>query len=393
MSKEELLDNRGVLSSTKRKAISPGDENLKFSKRRITTNEDDSESSAEEEIAEEDGESIVGSEEDEDVDEDDGDYVEDGFVVKDDADEIHDEDEDFDFVRHNIRVHQKKKLQKLKKQKENIRLDQEDIDLIQHNIEDEGFGRDQHGNGNSSEIASIHSESGDRNFTGGEISPENRDPVSYRHEDGSDLDDFIEEDEAEDGEVSDPEHNNKNKNSVKNDAKSQRLATGRNSEANRNITGLNDDQIQEALGIFGPGYDDIDEEDEDELSTARDAAVVNKSESEKNQVQNFNSTSQLRLRYDVSQLVAEFYTECDEKIRSIDLPERLQEIMHGRSELNLDEREREADWISVQLKLFLVHNEGLTDEILYSLYDISLESLKDALYPSVLKILHFLQVS
>jgi hypothetical protein len=126
------------------------------------------------------------------------------------------------------------------------------------------------------------------------------------------------------------------------------------------------DQIQEAMDIFGEGFDDFDDEDEeadgeggDDLDENADgerqggaaAAAVDENGLTKKEQQRIQK---VRSRYERSQLVATFCTERDDVLRRVDRPERLQEVLVGRDAPSHEERLLEAKWqaVKVAAKIF-----------------------------------------
>ena len=140
------------------------------------------------------------------------------------------------------------------------------------------------------------------------------------------------------------------------------------------------EEIDEAFDIFGDDYGDYyggadrvgEEEDDDESYGESDdddlfsdkterrekrrAAALQKKKSARDQ----NSKEDVRAMFERSKLIEKFCTERDDELRNTDLPERLQDILPGRTPPDSAERREEAKWISAQLADKLIYeHEGL----------------------------------
>lgn len=262
---------------------------------------------------------------DEDSDEEDrNEYVEDGFVVRDEAPDSDDEGVEKD-------VAQKKSYDRLKRGTMQM-LDQEDLELIAENA-------------GAREPRVVD-----------EIVPERvKAPrkISFREEDGEvavegdeededDEDDFL----ADDGEDDEPAMGGAQRGEAGGDA--MRVRPPRREmriERGAAAYGPSRDQIEEARDIFGDDYEDYEEEDlydeDDELDPARQDDPT-------------RDMATLRSTYEHTELLESFCTDLDEAIRKLDYPERLIDVSKGkasvrRSPSKADERDQEVCWITNRL--------------------------------------------
>jgi transcription elongation factor SPT6 len=150
------------------------------------------------------------------------------------------------------------------------------------------------------------------------------------------------------------------------------------------------DQIQDAREIFGDGFDfddfddeedeDYDEDVEDEYD--EDGNLLTSTKRSQLSKEELILTG-LRKRFDRSQLVASFCTSRDDEIRSIDCPERYQEILQGRVLPNDEERIQESKWIA-DLLIKKIHEDD-SEQAHQQLQAVEL-------YESINMVLKFIQV-
>jgi hypothetical protein len=301
--------------------------------------------------AAESGDEDFGSDSDE---EDDSNYIEDGFLVR--EDELDDRTEDY------MSSHlPKKKLQKLTK-KHDIVLDEEDELLIQDSIirsaefkTAEGYSDDE---GDGEIVPTMVNEEFSEARNNGQSSKRKAYFQNGDEDDDSDMDDFIVPEEGGDY-ASDDEEMREVQRQQKSLHNTQRRAGKRD--------GPSYDQIQEAMDIFGAGYDDFDEDDEEENEDEVAENDDHGNEEEQHAIGTGDADNaatevtyklsardkkligKLRSRYERSQLVASFCTDKDEEIRRVDRPERFQDVMRGRGIPDDEERHNEAQWMAAKL--------------------------------------------
>lgn len=355
-------------------------------------------------------ESDEDSSNDEDEEEDDTNYVIDDFLVPDAEDDSDDDtsNQDDNESASDDEDDDEAKLQRLKKRKDDVQLDEEDELLIKEyeaNLVTEDIKKDV-----------LNKKDIDEDHIGDEILPTvaskdededsfERDALVFdaqtkaRHrsmylddDEDSDMGGFIVQDDDDDDE------NAADENNIDRDAQVSRrhVAVPRVRAGKRD--GPSYDQIQEAIDIFGAGYDDFDDDDNedgdnDELENTKEtASPLNKSTdgilllSKKDQ----KRVTKLRGRFERSQLVATFCTERDDDIRRIDKPERLQEVLKGREIPQEPERQQEARWMSTKLALKMIEDNIYIDNRL-SDYE-KQEKLAEELVEPILIILRFFQL-
>ena len=303
----------------------------------------------------------VNNSDDEDELSDEENYIDDGFVVMGDE-ELELSEEEGDNV-----VKTKKTWQKLKKKTDKVVLDEEDELLILDNqLRDTERKEDLNGKKEISDDVSV-----DEDVVVEESSRKRQD--LYAEEDEDDLEDFIAREDDEDDDDDD-------KMSKRRAIAAPKLPYRRNKE------GPTFDQVQEAIDIFGHGYDDqfSDEDEEVEvegeypppLPISEDNATDKiRSVKEKKVVQ------RLRSKFDRSQLVMGFCTDRDEIIRHIDQPERLITISklssttttitatNGKDAIAASDAdlEQEAEWLSHKLAEKIISDFSIEDQRLSSI--------------------------
>mmetsp|Transcript_22708 Transcript_22708/g.37888 ORF Transcript_22708/g.37888 Transcript_22708/m.37888 type:complete len:2014 (+) Transcript_22708:62-6103(+) len=400
----------------KRKIHSPDSEDRKSSskKSKVVGIDDEAEDSDSDGDSDDDGESDGGNAVGE---EDDTNYVADGFVVRDDDDDDSDDEEEDGNEDDAAAKKQRRKLERLKKQRGNVQLDEDDEMLIQENLEanqqkqrrdsegEEGTGgaADEE-NKEDREIAPLdptstrRSEGGAASGGGGlsALDDDDEDDAPlYRADDdeGSDMGGFIVDEDEEEGDLdgeggADPEAAAAARQAKRAAARAQQQQqlhaplhrrTGRRE-------GPTYDQIQEAMNIFGAGFDDFDDEDEegegyrgvgvedededeegglttekllemglsgdtallDGIDAGGGGAMIGLSKKDQKRVQ------RLRSRFEHSQLVSSFLMDRDDQLRRIDRPERMQELLGKRETPSQQERQQEAKWMAGKLAAKMV---------------------------------------
>lgn len=117
------------------------------------------------------------------------------------------------------------------------------------------------------------------------------------------------------------------------------------------------DQLQEAMDIFGAGYDDFSDEEEgagfggDADSVGEGGATGEAAEQRRIQ--------KLRARFERAHLVATFCTDRDEELRRVDRPERMQQMLVGRDTPSEGERQLEARWMASKLAARMIADRHL----------------------------------
>jgi len=276
--------------------------------------------------------------EDGDEDADDGaeepvvdDYVRDGFVV--------DEDEEGDTNNIKPTSKAKKDFTRLKKKKE-VRLEDEDLDLIAENTKDREKADV------SNEIVPERVRPSVSRATDGELFDEEDDydirpSVPGRVEepdddgyDSEDMNDFLVDDLGEGLDGDDGEG----------------ISRGPSSARNRGRKSIHDgpsrSQLDEAMDIFGDGFEDYMNEDggdEDRDEQHRDTG--DKDVSLKTKI------ASVRSQYERTALIESFCTEKDDFYRQTDRPERLLYTMVDRSAVSEEERRIEASWMSRRIDI------------------------------------------
>lgn len=411
------------VKSKKRKVQSPPDyasDNKKAaSSKRVRGIDDQAEESGEEDGENEEG-SDDGSEE-----EDDTNYVEDDFLVRDDANS--DEDEDSDdgekdgesgSEEEDAEVEKKKKLQRLKRRKDDVQLDEEDEQLIQEYEASQAHRAGKaapsaHDAKNAKEIAPIEgrkrSNTGesvedadaadvsepedevaqpvvDRNATNRDAARRQQQAYYEDDDEGSDMGGFIVDEDSEGGESGEDD-------ATKEERRARRRAAEETGAGHLQIphrrTGRREgpsyDQIQEAMDIFGAGFDDFESDEEEGRGFGEDAdsdadgedgrlttdkllkmdptkdgeyleamgGHVELSKKDQKRIQ------KLRSRYERSHIVATFCTEKDDVLRRVDKPERLQEVLVGRETPQEEERGLEARWMAAKLAAKMIADDHL----------------------------------
>lgn len=406
MEVEEVSDKEGQDNSP---VESPTAEKLKSKKRKVQSSPEEKKSSSWKRVrgiddqAEESGDDEDGGNEDGSDDgseeEDDTNYVEDDFLVRDDVNSDDDEHEDGGSD-NEVEVQKKKTLQRLKKRRDDVQLDEEDEQLIKEyeaslaNRAGKSAPADKDAK-SAKEIAPIvgrrRTMSGDSNDDvraerndGSEAEEEEKGPVDrsaanrgvrrpqayYEDDDeGSDMGGFIVDEDDEEGEgggAGGAEGGRPRRRSAE-DAGGAGYAQVPHRRTGRR-EGPSYDQVQEAMDIFGAGFDDFDESEGEEgrgfgeegVDSDGDAAGdfagkdgdnlegqggnrADLSKKDQKRIQ------KLRSRYERSHIVATFCTEHDDVLRRVDKPERLQEVLVGRDTPQEEERLLEARWMASKL--------------------------------------------
>lgn len=404
--------------SKKRKVQSPPDyasDKKAASSKRVRGIDDQAEESGEEDGENEEG-SDDGSEE-----EDDTNYVEDDFLVRDDANSDDDDDDEKDEdsgSEEDAEVEKKKKLQRLKKRKDDVQLDEEDEQLIREyqasqarradksaptdretqNIKEiaplEGRKRSNTGESNEDADGADGSEPDeevqpvDRNAANRDAARRQQQQAYYEDDDeGSDMGGFIVDEDSEGGESGEDGAAKEERRARRRDA--EEAGGAGHTQIPHRRTGRREgpsyDQIQEAMDIFGAGFDDFESEEEEGRGFGEDADSDGDAEdgrlttdkllkmdpskdgeyleamgghvelSKKDQ----KRIQKLRSRYERSHIVATFCTEKDDVLRRVDKPERLQEVLVGRETPQEEERVLEARWMAAKLAAKMIADDHL----------------------------------
>jgi hypothetical protein len=357
--------------------------------------------------AQESSDDEEGGSSDEDSEEGDGtQYVEDDFLVRDDAnsDEGSGEEESGSESGDDEKL-QDKSLQRLKKRRHDVQLDEDDELLIREN-EAARAGRagvaenksSKELNRSASDDREIAPEVRKRSATAGsdesgdeegaaiagragapQQAPKHAAPRGYydSDEEGSDMGGFI-VDEDEEGEGAEG--------AEREPRRRPRAASADGPQVHSRRTGRREgptyDQLQEAMDIFGAGFDDFS--DEDELAAGRDSdseggedgrvttdklrrmdldrdgeALERMGDRIELNKKDQRRIQKLRSRYERAHLVATFCTEHDDVLRRVDRPERLQQVLVGRDTPDDSERLLEARWMAAKLASRMIADKHL----------------------------------
>jgi transcriptional accessory protein Tex/SPT6 len=281
----------------------------------------------------------------------------------DDSDEEEDDEEeayesDFVVAEDDDGKKQKEKRQKvertrLKKNTNKVTLDEEDLAIMQENMADE-----------SRPITSATA-AGDDEGENSEIEPETNADGAYKiNEMGeNEMQGFIVD--GEDDADSDAE--NMGRGVVTPRVQPMRQAA----VAQRNVGGPSFQEIQESMDIFGVEnlddldldiYDDDDDDDDNDTANVGGNVLAQQRETSK--------MSSLRSNIERQVLVDNFYTDKDEELRNIDIPERYSNLLNITRELpNSEERKAEALWMVHKLVTKLLsttYTHKLSDEYKYT---------------------------
>jgi transcription elongation factor SPT6 len=324
----------------------------------------------------------------------------DGFV-KDDDSVGSNEDTSSDSEEESPRV----QLKKLRKMKDTIKLDEEDELLLQEQaLNDIQAQNDNKFKGNSQKIKRSALDSDDEDNE--EISPSvNKRGIYHDEDEGSDLEGFLadegDDEDLQDGggssykAAADAANSSRAKPAVK--FSSQAAPSG----SGRRKGGPTYDQIQEAVSIFGEGYDDFDDEDDELFKGGDDDAGAAVRAAAKDAAIETKALGKIRSKFDHSQIVALFGTARDDELRATDIPERLQECgwMQLRDEPDLEERVAEAQWIAGKVAeemlsspLFAQQQQPGTSKTVAALQGMTPQRLQESLVSTVEFTLKCIQV-
>ena len=238
----------------------------------------------------------------------------DGFVVNSDNSDESDPESDPDADSDDDDRARKPALKNLKRKKEGTKVDLDELDLIRENLED--AGRDDQVN--------EESDAGDD-----EIAPEvvHEGTVGkvgeYPSEDENsedEMDGFIVDDER-DGEAIETEEERAERRA----RQLEERAARKKMEGTR-AGGPTRQQLEDAMEIFGDGYDEFDfNDEEEEEEDGEDSFGGAGSAAEKKKL------NKIRSAFEHSDLVESFCTAEDDLVRSTDVPERLQAWIKGRA--------------------------------------------------------------
>ena len=286
------------------------------------------------------------------------DYVRDGFVVDEDEDESNDDEQ--------INLKSTKKDFKRLTKKREFRLEEEDLDLIAENtvltrqdseIVPERVDR-----------SKISSYPGSVMFDDDEEEravPRIQEAEEEDDYDSDDMDDFLEDDIGDDrrddmdGDEEIPE-------------RSSRKTSRKKSMFDY---GPSRAQLDEAVDIFGDGFEDImDGNEEEDLYDEPGTAI------------DINKMNSIRAQYERNVLVESFCTERDDYLRKTDRPERYLDVMVGRVTPDDIERSEEAEWIAKKFNFHSLVSMAVTS-------DLTEDEIRVAWLPHIIDILRFVQVS
>ena len=262
---------------------------------------------------------------------------------------------------------------KLKKKKDSIILDEEDYRIVEENknaaISHGNVAEEAVDDDNNDEDEDLQ---GDEDINENDLVGEKSAPPprlrGYEDQDDDEMADFIDdedEDGGEDGLAPDGERGPA-KQRVKQPRKQQQRRPGQERDA-----GPTYDQVQEVFDIFGQGFDEFDDDDDDlapeepadeaELLDGEGEGDLEKGDGEEGEDAEVaqrrrraaalerRSVSKLKSKFEYSQLVSSFCTDKDEVLRQLDRPERLQQLLPRSSAPDAVERRREAAWLATLL--------------------------------------------
>lgn len=228
-------------------------------------------------------------------------------------------------------------------------------------------------------------------------------------------------DEDEEGDGSQDEGGTRRRNRSGSGGEGQRVAPHRRTGRREGPTY---DQLQEAMDIFGAGFDDFsDEEEENQMRESDgenedgegavagsdwDPAAVGADDRLSKKAQ--KSIGKLRSRYERSVIVSTFSTERDDTLRRVDRPERMQMALVGRETPQDEERRLEAKWMAKKLAARMIadgHLDSSRSTVystanpvaaytspLYSMSDyLKEETLAVELVEPICQVLRFMQVN
>lgn len=375
-----------------------------------------------------------GDEDDEDEDDDDNEYVKDGFVVDEEEekrkkDDLEDSDEDDDEDDDDDKKAARQRLKKVRKMRQFDRLDDDDMALIQEAQEHEErptqaeIERQRIVAKSEAELRKgLFYDTGDED---GAKKQQERAPVRVERYDEDGMDDFIDDDIGDQGDI---------------------LASERRGTYGEGDEEINEAQLAEASEIFGTDYldfmaeeggeEDEDEEEllgskyrergvgvqlgvdsEDDLSEDEDlfdddddddeaagtseqrkealrlkrekrrlAKEERRREAAKRKAE--KRKAQLRRAFEPVQLVENFCTDRDDEIRQTDIPERMFDWstpFHGSEAVGMTDQEREeAMWIASRIpEITMELTDDLAASVVYQSITNALRFMhKDRLEPA-----------
>lgn len=392
---ERLLNkkrSKELKSDTKRKKVKSSDVEKFFEKEAEESGEDN-------EKDEEDSDEEIVEENEKDQ------YVADGFVIM----ESEDEEEEISKKKLFDSFRKPKQLTRLKKKK-NTQLEIEDMELIQehrekisknaktkiggeiapervydgdndHDMDDDG---DDDGSENEDGAEKKKKRKTDQDGKGEEGEEDIIEGIKHAdggYDDGdeSDIDDFIDNDYDGDG--------TQTQTQIDDSAGGAKYAKRRIGGSNR----IQREQINEALEIFGEGYEDYDmegSEEDDELRRTLDEEDEDLFGD--NAILKMNK---IRKKFERNDLIEIFCTDHDDVLRNTDVPERYIDIMRDRGIPDIDERNEESIWMSPKLVVTLRLNHNNNMQGIYDKYNVNGSvQLEELLVPSIENVLRFIQV-
>ena len=155
----------------------------------------------------------------------------------------------------------------------------------------------------------------------------------------------------------------------------------------QHFVGPTSDEVQESMDIFGIedlNDLDLDDMDYDAERNGEEDGMGNLAEGSARADTKVSDAG--RQKIERQTLVDNFYTEKDEALRTIDFPERMYNIIHGRSVPDEEERTREAQWMSVKLAGMMIAEQK------NNAYSVSLETLQQSLVEPIKSVLLLMQV-
>ena len=155
----------------------------------------------------------------------------------------------------------------------------------------------------------------------------------------------------------------------------------------QHFVGPTSDEVQESMDIFGIedlNDLDLDDMDYDAERNGEEDGMGNLAEGSARADTKVSDAG--RQKIERQTLVDNFYTEKDEALRTIDFPERMYNIIHGRSVPDEEERTREAQWMSVKLAGMMVAEQK------NNAYSVSLETLQQSLVEPIKSVFLLMQV-
>ena len=271
---------------------------------------------------------------------------------------------------------------RLRKNIDKVVLDEDDLAIMEENKQDDEAGQED----------AVADGEADGGSEGGDdfISPDTQQVGVNQADD--ELDDFI-IDEGSDNGMEEGAAGEGERVEEGATAAAQVPTGGRRQASQHFSIGPTQDEVQESMDIFGIedlndlDLDELDYRDDDEGEEGgRDATTT----AERGTAADASNKGfdPARQKIERQTLIDNFYTEQDEIIRAVDYPERLHQIIDGRSTPDDQERARQAVWMSHKLCDAMITEASKKG----GAYIPTADTLRQSLEEPIKSVLHFLQV-